>query len=222
MWVSRFDVVPIPEELRKNLSPHAQFEVPVETAISMYNFRAEDVVADIAPRPLLLFHTAGDVITPMEQSISLFEKAGANAELMIPTGVSHFPLSDEDAPHTRALIYAWLKKFFPTPLSDNRMTLFRPEDLKAYAAALLQAAGYTPDHAERTADILVWANARGAEFPWGAAHPALHRNGRQGLIDPIADPQVVTQDGRHGRDRGRARAGPIGDGQRNGYGDRDR
>ncbi len=119
MWVSRFDVVPIPEELRKNLSPHAQFEVPVETAISMYNFRAEDVVADIAPRPLLLFHTAGDVITPMEQSISLFEKAGANAELMIPTGVSHFPLSDEDTPHTRALIAAWLRKFFPTPLSQD-------------------------------------------------------------------------------------------------------
>lgn len=119
LWVSRFDVVPIPEELRKNLSPHAQFEVPVETAISMYHFRAEDVVADIAPRPLLLFHTAGDVVTPMEQSISLFQKAGANAELMIPTGVSHFPLSDEDAPHTRALVSAWLTKFFPTPLGAD-------------------------------------------------------------------------------------------------------
>ena len=116
MWVSRFDVVPIPEELRTNLSPNAQFEVPVETAISMYNFRAEDVVADIAPRPLLLFHTAGDVITPTEQSIRLFGRAGENAELIIPTGVSHFPLSDEDAPHTRALIKAWLVKFFPTPL----------------------------------------------------------------------------------------------------------
>ena len=119
MWVSRFDVVPIPEELRSNLSPKAQFEVPVETAWSMYNFRADDVVADIAPRPLLLFHTAGDVITPMEQSIRLFEKAGANAELMIPTGMSHFPLSEEDEPHTRTLVQAWLDKFFPSPLRQN-------------------------------------------------------------------------------------------------------
>jgi len=39
--------------------------------------------------------------------------------LMIPTGVSHFPLSDEDAPHTRVLIKAWLDKFFPTPLTDG-------------------------------------------------------------------------------------------------------
>lgn len=116
LWVSRFDVVPIPESLRKNLSPKAMFEVPVETAISMYNFRADDVVANIAPRPLLLFHTANDVITPMEQSIRMFEKAGANAELMIATGTSHFPLSEADAPRTRVLIQSWLDKFFPTPL----------------------------------------------------------------------------------------------------------
>ena len=74
MWVSRFDVVPIPESLRKNLSPKALMEVPVETAISMYNFRAEDVVANIAPRPLLLFHTANDVVTPTEQSIRLLRE----------------------------------------------------------------------------------------------------------------------------------------------------
>ncbi len=119
LWVSRFDVVPIPEALRKNLSPKAMFEVPVETAISMYNFRADDVVANIAPRPLLLFHTANDVITPMEQSIRMFEKAGANAELMIPTGTSHFPLSEADAPRTRVLIQSWLDKFFPTPLRNR-------------------------------------------------------------------------------------------------------
>ncbi|MFK7854228.1 MAG: alpha/beta hydrolase [Granulosicoccus sp.] len=117
-WVSRFDVVPIPEPLRANLSPQAQTEIPVETAISMFKFTAEDVVADIAPRPLLLFHTADDIVTPTEQSIRLYEKAGANAELMIPTGVSHFPLSEQDAPYTKSLIGAWLKKFFPTPLND--------------------------------------------------------------------------------------------------------
>lgn len=116
LWVSRFDVVPIPEALRANLSPKAQFEIPVETAISMYKFTAEDVVADISPRPLLLFHTANDIVTPTEQSIRLYEKAGANAELMIPTGVSHFPLSEQDAPYTKMLIGGWLEKFFPTPL----------------------------------------------------------------------------------------------------------
>lgn len=116
LWVSRFDVVPIPEALRKNLSSKALFEVPVETAISMYNFRADDVVRNIAPRPLLLFHTANDVVTPTEQSIRLFEKAGPQAELMLINGTSHFPLSERDAPRTRVLIRSWLDQFFPTPL----------------------------------------------------------------------------------------------------------
>jgi uncharacterized protein len=115
-WISRFDAVPIPEHLRKNLSPKAIMEIPVETAWSMYNFRAEDVVADIAPRPILFLHTANDTITPTEQSIRMFEKAGQPAELILITGTSHFPLAEKDAPRTKAIIKGWLDKFFPSPL----------------------------------------------------------------------------------------------------------
>lgn len=117
VWISRFDAVPIPEHLRKNLSPKAIMEIPVETAWSMYNFRADDVVADIAPRPILFLHTANDTITPTEQSIRMFEKAGQPAELVLITGTSHFPLAEKDAPRTKAIIKGWLEKFFPTPLS---------------------------------------------------------------------------------------------------------
>jgi fermentation-respiration switch protein FrsA (DUF1100 family) len=114
MWISRFDAVPIPEHLRKNLSSKAIMEIPVETAISMYDFRAEDVVANIAPRPVLFFHTADDGVTPSEQSVRMFEKAGMPSELMLITGTSHFPLSEADAPRTKLLLKGWLDKFFPT------------------------------------------------------------------------------------------------------------
>ena len=69
-------------------------------------------------RPILFFHTADDGITPTEQSIRMFEKAGQPAELMLITGTSHFPLSAADAPRTRPAIKGWLDKFFPTPLSS--------------------------------------------------------------------------------------------------------
>jgi alpha-beta hydrolase superfamily lysophospholipase len=117
LWMSRFDAVPIPEHLRKNLSPKALMEIPTETAQSMYDFRAEDVVANIAPRPLLLFHTANDTITPTEQSLRLFEKAGQPTELMLINGTSHFPLAPSDAPRTKQLIKGWLDKVFPSPLN---------------------------------------------------------------------------------------------------------
>lgn len=115
-WMSRFDAVPIPEPLRKNLSPKAIMEIPTETAWSMMNFRADDVVADIAPRPLLLFHTANDTITPTAESIRMFEKAGQPTELILIDTTAHFPLAPSDAPRTKAIMKGWLDKFFPSPL----------------------------------------------------------------------------------------------------------
>lgn len=116
LWMSRFDAVPIPEPLRKNLSPKAIMEIPTETAWSMMNFRADDVVADIAPRPLLLLHTANDIITPTSESIRLFERAGQPTELILINTTAHFPLAPADAPRTKAVIHGWLAKFFPSPL----------------------------------------------------------------------------------------------------------
>ena len=61
---------------------------------------------NIAPRPVLFFHTANDTITPTEQSLRMFEKAGMPAELMLVTGTSHFPLSEQDAPRTKVRLDA--------------------------------------------------------------------------------------------------------------------
>lgn len=116
-WMSRFDAVPIPEKLRKNLSPKAIMEIPTETAWSMRNFRADDVVANIAPRPLLLFHTSDDTITPTIESVRMWEKAGHPKELMLIDTTAHFPLAPDDAPRTKVMVKGWLDKFFPTPLS---------------------------------------------------------------------------------------------------------
>lgn len=75
------------------------------------------------------------------------------------------------------------------------MTVFRADDLKAFAGELLQAGGYTAAHAKRTADILVWANARGANSHGVLRIPRYVEMVEQGLIDPVADPQIVKQDG---------------------------
>lgn len=75
------------------------------------------------------------------------------------------------------------------------MTHFRAQDLKDYAAALLQASGYAPAHAERTADILVWANARGANSHGILRIPRYSEMVETGLISPKEVPSVVSQDG---------------------------
>ena len=52
IMVPRFDIVPIPQHLRTNLAQNSIMEFPFDTVESMYDFRANDVVGKIAPRPL--------------------------------------------------------------------------------------------------------------------------------------------------------------------------
>jgi pimeloyl-ACP methyl ester carboxylesterase len=112
MMVSRYDIVPIPDKLRGHLSKKSVMEFPVETAQSMFDFRAEDVVENIAPRPLLLMHAAKDSVTPTEQSIELFKRAGQPTELHLLTDVDHFLLAEQNH-RARAILRDWLDRFYP-------------------------------------------------------------------------------------------------------------
>src|SRR5262245_13590685 len=49
LMVPRYDIVPIPPHLRTNLAKNSIEMFPAETAQSMFDFRADDVVGKIAP-----------------------------------------------------------------------------------------------------------------------------------------------------------------------------
>jgi fermentation-respiration switch protein FrsA (DUF1100 family) len=112
LMVPRYDIVPIPEHLRHNLNSQSIMEFPAETAQSMYDFRADDVVANIAPRPLMLLHSARDSVTPTEQSIELFKRAQPPTELHLMTDVDHFVFGQEN-PRVIHLIADWLERYLP-------------------------------------------------------------------------------------------------------------
>jgi pimeloyl-ACP methyl ester carboxylesterase len=112
LMVPRFDIVPIPERLRRNMSEGSIMEFPAETAQSMYDFRADDRVGNIAPRPLLLLHSANDSVTPTEESIELFRRARPPAELYLLSDVDHFMFGEKN-PRVIRLVRDWLERFFP-------------------------------------------------------------------------------------------------------------
>jgi hypothetical protein len=116
LMVPRFDIVPIPEHLRNNLTSKSIQMFPAETAQSMMDFRADDVVGEIAPRPLLLLHSALDSVTPTEQSIELFKRAKPPTELHLLSGVDHFMLANPDGRVAR-LLSDWLAAFFPSKVA---------------------------------------------------------------------------------------------------------
>jgi uncharacterized protein len=87
-------------------------EFPYEVVESMYNFRANEVVGKIAPRPLLLVHPANDSVTPTEQSVELFQHARQPADLHLVAGTDHFILSEGNR-LVLGLVKSWLEKFLP-------------------------------------------------------------------------------------------------------------
>jgi pimeloyl-ACP methyl ester carboxylesterase len=113
MMVHRFDIVPIPPHLRGGLPPTAVMQFPVDTAQSIFDFRPDDVIGDIAPRPVLFLHAAPDSVTPTSESVAMFQRAKPPAELHLFNGVDHFMLS-ENNPRVNALLQAWLGNYFPS------------------------------------------------------------------------------------------------------------
>jgi hypothetical protein len=78
----------------------------------MYAFRANDVVGKIAPRPLLLLHSANDSVTPTEQSIELFARAGQPTDLHLMADVDHFMFAEHNT-LVITLLRNWLEKHLP-------------------------------------------------------------------------------------------------------------
>lgn len=120
LMVSREDIVPVPVHVKDNMAKqqvklwpaNALQEFPAETAQSMFDFMADAVVGKIAPRPLLLLHSASDSVTPTEQSISLFQHAGQPTEMHLFSDADHWMFS-EDNPRVWGVIRNWLKDYFP-------------------------------------------------------------------------------------------------------------
>jgi pimeloyl-ACP methyl ester carboxylesterase len=112
LMVPRYDIVPIPPHLRNNLAPNSIHEFPAETAQSMFDFHADDVVGKIAPRPLLLIHASNDSVTPTEQSVELFKRAGQPAELHLFSDADHFLFAEDNA-RVWGVMRDWLGRYFP-------------------------------------------------------------------------------------------------------------
>src|SRR5262245_53461963 len=183
LMVPRDAIVPIPAHVRERLqkqnvemlAANAVEMFPAETAQSMFDFRAEDVVGKIAPRPLLLIHAANDSVTPTEQSIALFERAGQPAELHLFSGVDHFlfneprgsgmccaagstPTFRRARDHNAALISIAGER----RVSQSKIIVGH-EELSRFVRDALEGKGVRPEDAAVVADGLVWANLRGID-----------------------------------------------------------
>ena len=158
LWVSRWDVVPVTKELRKYLPEDPQTKVSVDTVQSMFNFCAEDVVADIAPRPILFIHTANDHAT--RRAITAHVRTSGHASRALH--------------HRRRISFSagWNRRTCE-PLSELARSLFPgrrpmmisiPKDLLSnFTEAVFENTGIDSHLAQQWGELLVWANLRGVD-----------------------------------------------------------
>ena len=112
LMVERYDVVPVPEHLRANIDARSIFRFPVDTPIETFNFNPEEVIAKVAPRPILLMHAANDRVTPVNGAVELFQASKQPCELYLMSDVDHF-MFGEDNPRVIRLVKDWLDRYFP-------------------------------------------------------------------------------------------------------------
>jgi hydrogenase maturation protein HypF len=75
--------------------------------------RCDDSVARVvAGRPLLLLHSSVDSVTPTEQSVELFKRAGQPTDLHLFAETDHFMFA-ETSVRVRTILKDWLDKYFP-------------------------------------------------------------------------------------------------------------
>ncbi len=119
LMIPRFEIVPIPMAQRKNLAGDWIKRFPAETAMSMMDFRANDVVANISPRPLLILHPSDDTTTPTSQAVGLFQNAKQPVDMYLVSGVDHFMFNDDHG-IVADIMGDWLTRYLPVKKKAGR------------------------------------------------------------------------------------------------------
>ncbi len=111
--IHRFDIFEMPKALQVNLTSNdSLMQFTADTALAFFAFRPEDFVGRIAPRPLLVMHSATDTVTRAEEAFALVRAAKPPVELHLIDGTTHFMFVNAD-PRVAPTMKLWLDRYFP-------------------------------------------------------------------------------------------------------------
>jgi hypothetical protein len=105
------------ENLRKQYPERAQWKLTLEMAEAIVNFSPESVAHRISPRALLVIAAADDGLIPVEEALSVFEKAGEHKRLVMYEGLAHHDLYRVNVlPGVLRTVQSWLEeRLAPSP-----------------------------------------------------------------------------------------------------------
>jgi len=118
-YVQAKDIVPEPESTSKLFEqilhqyPQWSREITLASGEALIAYRPESVVAQIAPRAILWLHGDADERVSMEESMSMYKKAGDPKKLVILPGLGHSdiisgPGLEQSLPHIQEWFATYL------------------------------------------------------------------------------------------------------------------
>lgn len=96
---------------------------PLETAAALLDFKPEEVVSRISPGAVMFIHMGEDVTVPVEESISLYEKAREPKALVVFEGRQHYDTFKFTNPEVFGQIMGkalgWFGDYLAAPAADR-------------------------------------------------------------------------------------------------------
>ena len=112
-------MLPDPASERAIEATLAQFpdmcrQIPLETARAVIDFRPDDVVHQISPRPILFIVAGNDGLVLNELTRELYDRAGEPKKWVVLPGLEHYETyAPEHLPKTLAESAAWFQRWMP-------------------------------------------------------------------------------------------------------------
>jgi uncharacterized protein len=117
--IHRFEIFEMPKALQVNLTSNdSLMQFTADTALGLFTFRPEEFAGRIAPRPMLIMHSATDTVTRAEEAFALVRAARPPVELHLLDGPTHFMFVNAD-PRVAPTMKLWLDRYFPVRLDDG-------------------------------------------------------------------------------------------------------
>ncbi len=106
--------------VKKDVDTRIPSLVPLRSAEAIIEFRPEDYVAAISPRAAMFIATERDAVTPEDQMIRLYEKAGEPKKLILQKETSHYKAYSQYFDQVTPQIIDWFNRYLKYDLVETR------------------------------------------------------------------------------------------------------
>jgi alpha/beta superfamily hydrolase len=96
--------------IKKEVADKIPDRMPLQCAEAIIEYSPEDVVHKIAPRGVLFVAVENDAVTPEQQSITLYEKAGEPKKLVIFRQTTHYGIYNDYFNEVAANVVDWYNR----------------------------------------------------------------------------------------------------------------